>query len=379
MQKNKFNVMGSVVVGAMLALSGCGDSSDNNDNTASVDASGIVTDLGTDIRTAYTTLASDADTLYEATVALENSQTDDNTTAIEAVQDAWKTARVSWESGEGFIFGPVESLGIDPAVDSWPLNTSDLAYWTGVGIASNEAAAQLGNDVRGFHAIEYLIFGDGSSTNTRTSIPLAERQYLRAVTHAFKEQIALLADTWTTDGDPETAGNQEAYYVTFTEYGSDNEAYPSQYSVIEELLEGVIGIVDEVGNGKIADPFGESSATSDVSKVESQYSWNSTTDFYNNIRSVQNIWNGVSGSGLYDYFMQREKTSADAVTSQIDTALAAIAAISDNDGDGTIDADVQAKAFRNQITSGAGRQLIQSAIDELATLQSQLESLRGTI
>lgn len=369
-------------MGAVLAFTGCGSSNSNkheSDAIEEIDASGIITDLGTDIKTTYTTLADDADTLYEATLALENSQTDNNTTAIEAVQEAWKAARVSWESGEGFIFGPVESLGIDPAVDSWPLNTADLAYWTGIGIESNEAAAQLGNDVRGFHAIEYLIFGDGESTNTRTTIPSAERKYLRAVTHAFREQITLLADTWTTDGDPETSGNQEAYYATFTTYGIDNEAYLSQYSVLEELLEGIIGIVDEVGNGKIADPFGDSASGADVSKVESQYSWNSTTDFYNNIRSVKNIWNGVSGRGLYHYFVQKDQSSADAITSQIEVVLAAIAAISDNDDDGTIDTDIQAKAFRNQITSTEGRQLIQTAIDELATLQSRLESLRRSI
>ena len=54
----------------------------------------------------------------------------------------------------------------------------------------------------------------------------------------------------------------------------------SQLGVVEELINGMIGIVDEVGNGKIAEPFGSSIDNIDTTKVESQYSWNSSSRFY---------------------------------------------------------------------------------------------------
>ena len=49
-----------------------------------------------------------------------------------------------------------------------------------------------------------------------------------------------------------------------------------------------VGIANEVGTAKIANPF----SAGDVSYVESPYSYNSITDFRDNIRSIRNIWLG---------------------------------------------------------------------------------------
>ena len=40
--------------------------------------------------------------------------------------NAWVAARVPWEQSEGFLFGPVDTFGYDPAMDSWPVNRTDL-------------------------------------------------------------------------------------------------------------------------------------------------------------------------------------------------------------------------------------------------------------
>jgi putative iron-regulated protein len=62
---------------------------------------------------------------------------------------------VPWESSEGFLFGPVDVLGVDPAIDSWPLNTPDLTTFLNSNPAATKAdVAAAGDDLRGFHAIE---------------------------------------------------------------------------------------------------------------------------------------------------------------------------------------------------------------------------------
>ena len=60
-----------------------------------------------------------------------------------------------------------------------------------------------------------------------------------------------------------------------------------------------VGIANEVGTAKIANPF----TNGDISYVESPYSYNSITDFQDNIRSIRNVWYGsTSGSAADNSF-----------------------------------------------------------------------------
>ena len=59
-----------------------------------------------------------------------------------------------------------------------------------------------------------------------------------------------------------------------------------------------LAICNEVGTAKIANPF----ANADIAYVESPYSYNSITDFRDNIRSIRNIWLGTTdGKTASDY------------------------------------------------------------------------------
>jgi hypothetical protein len=58
-----------------------------------------------------------------------------------------------------------------------------------------------------------------------------------------------------------------------------------------------VGISNEVGTAKIANPF----ANGDVSYVESPYSYNSIPDFRDNIRSIRNIWLGSTDKTANTY------------------------------------------------------------------------------
>ena len=144
---------------------------------------------------------------------------------------------------------------------------------------------------------------------------------------------------------------------------------------VEELMGGVIGIADEVGNGKIGDPLGESKDDADTTLVESQFSWNSTKDFYDNIYSIKKVWDG----GLGDIAKGVDASKATVIETEIGEALALITAISDQDGDGVLEEEDIADgtwAFRNQISNDAGRTKIAAAQAKLASLQTHLEELK---
>lgn len=150
---------------------------------------------------------------------------------------------------------------------------------------------------------------------------------------------------------------------------------------VEELMGGIIGIVDEVANGKMGDPLGDTLAQADTTKVESQFSWNSTMDFYNNIVSVKKVCDGgleeIAESG-YD------KDKIEEIEEAIEDALKLIAAISDANGDGKLEtsdliANNGAFAFRNQILDPNGRVKIQAAIDKLNEIKTKLETVKPAL
>ena len=93
-----------------------------------------------------------------------------NTTFASACE-AWLAARQPWETSEAFLFGPVSDLGLDPNMDSWPLDADGIyqllktqqwanMQWNGDYDEENKAieAAQA---LRGYHTLEYLLFKDG--------------------------------------------------------------------------------------------------------------------------------------------------------------------------------------------------------------------------
>ena len=47
-------------------------------------------------------------------------------TRFEAACTAWLNAREPWELSEAFLFGPVDELGLDPNMDSWPLDQNAI-------------------------------------------------------------------------------------------------------------------------------------------------------------------------------------------------------------------------------------------------------------
>lgn len=149
---------------------------------------------------------------------------------------------------------------------------------------------------------------------------------------------------------------------------------------VEELLDGIIIIADEVGSGKMGDPLGESIDKADTTLVESQFSWNSTMDFYNNIKGINEVWHG----GLKGIVNASQPEEAEEITTIIDEALASIVAISDYDGDGKLEtedliAEDGLMAFRQQILNEDGRKKIQNAIDKILSLRDKIEKLKGQI
>jgi predicted lipoprotein len=277
----------------------------------------------------------------------------------------------------------VDALGIDPSIDSWPLNTPDLqAFLAANPNATQDDVENAGDDLRGFHAIEFLLFGDGVDDNDKLASELTEAEinYLVALGQAFAARTQVLVDSWTVDF------NSQGPYAEQIKSPGAGKIYGGDAAVLEELIGGIITIADETGNAKMAEPFGTSAQDADTSKVESQYSWNSLTDFHNNLQSILNLYTGklgfdpatdtvsVAQNGLYAFVNAHDPALAQRVLDEIVSAQKKIALIKGDGDDSSTVIDGDAKPFREQIKDEAGRELILDAIIDCNVLVTTLSS-----
>ncbi len=310
------------------------------DPTASFDASQILSDVANAIFTTYDALhmaATDpeatgrevsVDTLSSAVFSLVGISAGSEADAIAllpAVQHAWRDARVPWEQSEAFLFGPVDTDEHDPFLDTWPLNVTDLEAI----IASNEdiATVDLADDVQGFHALEYLLFQDMNGNTDPAAIVNAlhtdERRgaYARRVVEEFVSHTQALRDSW----DPE--GGNYVHELALAGQGSTD--YTDQRSAMQTLVESMVGIAAELAGAKMGDLL----AAGSNEEEESRYSNNSRIDFLNNVRSINNVYEGrfdqtdSTSMGVTDFVADQDSALDAEVRMAIRDAMAAIIAI----------------------------------------------------
>ena len=122
----------------------------------------------------YKDLAAKNKALLTAVQALQKSPSN---ATFEAACEAWLASRQPWETSEAFLFGPVSELGLDPNMDSWPLDQDGIVQvmkeqkwssfqWTGEYAEGNEAI-EAAQSLRGFHTLEYLLFKDGKARTVK--------------------------------------------------------------------------------------------------------------------------------------------------------------------------------------------------------------------
>lgn len=340
----------ALTIGLLLTVAGCSDNGTDPGSDFDFDASAILQNEANGvILQTYLNLDAEAADLVSAVTELENNTTEAN---LEAARQQWRNTRKPWENSEGFLFGPVDDEGIDPAIDSWPLNQTDLEnVLAGNDELTVEFVTGLGNGLKGFHTIEFLLFGEANS-KTVGDFTAREFAYLTSATQSLKNETARLVNGWEPGG-----GN----FVSTLVDGSNE--YPSQRSAVEQLIEGMDIIAFEVANGKIGGPLSEQNPNI----VESQFSFNSKVDFQNNIRSIRSIYTGDyqenDGPGITDFVVEFDADLDARFKQEIEAAITAIANIEGN--------------FRDAITENPedvenAQQAVQTV---LATIQQDIRPL----
>lgn len=300
----------------------------------------------------YTQLADNTEAL-ESTLNGLTTSTITQAQIDEACRD-FKAARMYWEQSEAFLMGAASDFDVDPTIDSWPLNRSLLLSYFNNGM-NDEMLDDA--TILGFHALEFILFRDGQPRkvaelkgndtykNFENITGAQELAYAQTICTLLKQRTFQLQCAW--DGGKNAArlsvvkgANLKYQTEKGLSYGDNlinagvsgsNSSFPTLKDAIAQVLsddEGsCLAIANEVGTAKIANPF----SAGDVSYVESPYSYNSITDFRDNIRSIRNVWLGSTDkkANKYSFHTFFASVKKDAVNQKVENAyVSAIAGIS---------------------------------------------------
>ena len=271
----------------------------------------------------YTQLADDVESLEATLHGLTTSTITQS--QIDKACDDFKKARMHWERSEAFLMGAASDFSVDPTIDSWPLDRQELLDYFKGGM---KAEIEEESSILGFHALEFILFRNGENrkvaelqgndtyTGFQSVSGADELKYAQRVCTLLKERCFQLQVAWEGERDAKRAAVVQAAELNYqTEnglsYGTNMKEAGinsmSTFSTIQNAITQVlsategscVGIANEVGTAKIANPF----SAGDIAYVESPYSYNSITDFQDNIRSIRNVWLGsLDGSKAANSF-----------------------------------------------------------------------------
>ena len=214
----------------------------------------------------------------------------------------WKAARQDWEWSEAFLFGPAGDFSLDPHTDTWPFDkTAFDAYMKKYNPATNSSDAALiddaianGQNLTGFHAVEYLIFRDGASRKI-SDMTADEVYFAQSAAQDLYLSSLKLVSAWGGDvTEAEQALLDEAefdskdYGADFKNAGQAGSSYSTVTLATLQIISGAREIIGEVSDSKIGAP----ATGEDVNYIESPHAYNSIQDFYDNIMSCKHTLYG---------------------------------------------------------------------------------------
>ena len=356
-----------------LAFTACSSDDDNNkdDNKVSEkdQAMQAITNqyVNNVIFPIYQSLAAQTSTLFDQLVDAKAkfragtlAQSD-----IDKICNTFIAARSAWEQSESFLYGAATDFGIDPHIDTWPLDRTALAK----ALSSAEiiedlddledggidnARALVGEQQLGFHGIEFIIFRNGKNRTLAALQGIEDDEafagrditgeqeliFAAAVAGDLRDKCFQLEVSWLGDKAPKAhqdrveecefpttvAGGEASYgenLINATKAGSTMSTWRGVMSTI--LVAGCSNICAEVAGQKI----GQAYLGTDPDYIESPYSQRSYFDFFDNISSIQySLYGGqgtsVNANSIMAYLQKYNATMAADLKAKLDAALSAL-------------------------------------------------------
>ena len=343
----KYSMMFAAALAFTMGFTSCSD--DDNDEQEVTFSSNELKEVNADYvdNTVVATYRNLAD-YNKQLVADINAMSDD--AGVAKACETWKQSRKWWEFSEAFLFGAAGDYAIDPHTDTWPFDRTQFDKYMSLyknaklgeeGFENetntiNEAIA-TGQNLTGFHAVEYLIFREGQPRHfadmTANEIYFAKTAaqdlYLSSLKLVSAWGGEVSADEQALLDEVEFASSIN-YGENFKNAGNAGSTYSTVVLASKEIIAGANDIIGEVRDSKIGAP----ATGEDVNYIESPHAYNSIQDFYDNIMSVKHaLYGGCTVDGttpeaksLIGVCLKNNKTKAAAqnVMTNLENALSKI-------------------------------------------------------
>jgi putative iron-regulated protein len=346
--------------GVALLAAGCGDGNDNHDGgpnqtptpvptstPAVVTAAAVVANYADVLYANYNDALAHAEALHDAIDTFVEAPSQ---ATLDAAKAAWIASRPSYQLSEygRFYNGPIDDpeTGPEGLINSWPLDENYIDYVEGapnsgiindpVGfpeidedtlVNANQADGEA-DVATGYHAIEFLLWGQDRSTtgpgvrpftdyvagSGRTASNQERRgQYLQAAAHLLVDNLQQVADQWA----PGTPNNYRAEFLAI----DTNEALGRILTGIGTLSAG------ELSGERLSVAF----ETRDQEDEHSCFSDTTRDDLANDAVGIQNAYLGrygsLDGPGIDELVRQVDPALDATLQAQLATSVAAMQAI----------------------------------------------------
>lgn len=279
--------------------------------------------------------------------AVRDLLADPNPGTLAAARQAWIFARNPYGQSEVFRFyeGPIDFVDLESGIEgpegrlnAWPVDEAYIDYVKGRpnsgiindadGAMSKESllAKNQANDESdvslGYHAIEFLLWGQDFSLESAGSRPASDyypgeeirerrREYLRLVTEILVEDLAFLVREW----DPAVPGN---YARQFRRLPSDE--------ALARIMTGMATLSGfELASERLAVPLD----SGDQEDEHSCFSDNTHNDFLMNALAVHNVYFGIygeyRGAGIHSLLVDKDPALDGRIVAAIERSLELIA------------------------------------------------------
>lgn len=343
----KYSMMFAAALAFTMGFTSCSD--DDNDEQDVTFSSSELKEVNADYvdNTVVATYRNLAD-YNKQLVADLNAMSDD--AGVAKACKTWTQSRKWWEFSEAFLFGAAGDYAIDPHTDTWPFDRTQFDKYMSLyknaklgeeGFENetntiNEAIA-TGQNLTGFHAVEYLIFREGQPRHF-ADMTANEIYFAKTAAQDLYLSSLKLVSAW---GGKVSADEQALldevefkssinYGENFKNAGNAGSTYSTVVLASKEIIAGANDIIGEVRDSKIGAP----ATGEDVNYIESPHAHNSIQDFYDNIMSVKHaLYGGCTVDGttpeaksLIGICLKNDKTKAAAqnVMTNLENALSKI-------------------------------------------------------
>jgi predicted lipoprotein len=226
----------------------------------------------------------------DATAALESAAADleqaPAAPAVEAARDAWRAARATWNRLEPCLFGPPEDQLVAFKIDDSPADTTRIEQEL-AGAATLDAGRieSLGSRLKGFLAIEYLLFHptQGGDALLVAADAARRRAYVRAVAENLHDLAVELVALWDPAG--------QDLLGEFVGAGRSSPRYATVDGALDDLVNRILDHLHLAAEVRIAVPLGrKDDGVPQPHAVETALSDNAIADVLDDLAGVEALY-----------------------------------------------------------------------------------------